>query len=74
MISENNLVDNVVRDAFFDDKSFSRSTWRGNYWGRSRLLPKPILGVTKVVINEDLKISVPVFNVDWRPAKEPYEI
>jgi nitrous oxidase accessory protein len=48
---------------------FSRSLsnfWDGNYWGRPRLLPKPIRG--------SIGIFIPWFNFDWHPAQEPYDI
>ena len=43
--------------------------WSENYWGRPRILPKPIFGI--MVIGS---VPIPWFNFDWNPAQEPYDI
>jgi parallel beta-helix repeat protein len=62
----NNFIENNC-SAFFKDSFFNR--WIGNYWEISQLRPYPIFG--KIVFG---KISVHWFNIDWLPAKEPYDI
>ena len=61
-ISRNNFLNNK------EDASFrgADNKWKRNYWNRSRLLPKLIVGQTSSVI--------PSFDCDWRPAQEPYDI
>jgi len=64
-ITENTFTDNVVRAAFFEQKSFfSTNYWRGNYWDRPRILPKIIVG--KMWIGA---LPVPWVDFDWRPAR-----
>ncbi len=41
------------------------NTWDKNYWGRPRLFPKIIFGTI---------LFIPWINIDWNPAKEPYDI
>ncbi|MFX0185315.1 MAG: nitrous oxide reductase family maturation protein NosD [Candidatus Hodarchaeota archaeon] len=65
-IKENNFIENDI-SAYFENSLLNR--WIRNYWDRPRLLPYPIFG------NMELgKITIPWFNIDWRPAKEPYDI
>ena len=60
-IKENNFIGNT-RPAVF----CSLSNWRGNYWDKPRLLPKPIFGT--------IFIFIPWVQFNWHPAKEPYDI
>ena len=62
MIIKNNFIGNK-RQAFFEEPPFNR--WRQNYWNRPRILPKLIFGFIQ---------DIPWFNIDWLPAKEPYDI
>ena len=39
----------------------SNNIWDGNYWNEPRSLPKPIFGIFGI-------------DIDWNPAKEPYDI
>ena len=41
--------------------------WDGNYWNEPRSIPKPILGAISLV-------NIPFFQIDWHPAKQPYNI
>ena len=66
-ILKNNFLGNKW-SAFF--RADWTNTWKQNYWNRPRILPKLIFG-TFVVIGS---IQIPWFNIDWRPAKEPYDI
>ena len=72
-IKNNNFKGNILH-AQFDDSLFN--TWEGNYWGRSRLFPKFIFGML-CIIPPDLYsegLYIPWVNIDWNPAKEPYDI
>ena len=72
-VLQNNLLDNVDSDASFTyaywDKIFPLNQWEGNYWSRTRLLPKPIFGLF-YFYNFDMLC----FMFDWHPAQEPYDI
>jgi len=64
-ILKNNFLGNK-RHAFFKNCT---NTWKQNYWNRPRILPKLIFGIIKIG-----SIWIPWFNIDWCPAKEPYDI
>ena len=49
------------------DPSISFITWKNNYWGRFRILPKLLLGV-------DSGGKLVQLKVDWNPARKPYEV
>jgi len=42
--------------------------WNGNYWNRSRILPKPIIGEISFRGK-----TIPWINFDWHPLMKPYE-
>lgn len=72
---ENNIIDNKMTDAYFQAAGFSecRNKWRNNYWNEPRTFPKVIRGelfIDLLVIT----IRLPGINIDWNPAKEPYNI
>jgi len=67
-VQENNLLENQ-QQAFFTSSFFSK--WQQNYWNKSRLLPKVIPGQFGGMI---IHKRIPLVNIDWRPAKEPYDI
>ncbi|MCK4365473.1 MAG: hypothetical protein KAW45_05440 [Thermoplasmatales archaeon] len=46
-----------------------KNYWNKNYWNRPRFLPKTIKGLRTIG-----KISSPWINIDWSPAKKPYDI
>jgi parallel beta-helix repeat protein len=72
-IQKNNFLDNK-RAAFFYNNveiKWKRNTWKQNYWNRPRILPKLIFGEIEVI---EESIFMPWFNIDWRPAKKPYDI
>ena len=75
IIEHNNFINNKPIDAFFTitDSSISNQ-WNENYWGRPRMLPKPILGCIRLSMIPMDMIGIPWFAIDWYPAKEPYEI
>ena len=73
VISRNNFLDNLPH-IFFTDSY--RNKWIRNYWDEFRFFPKIIVG----------RFTIPSFNpyeppsyfkwinIDWFPAKEPYDI
>jgi len=63
IIIENNFINNE-KDAFIIVSFLNH--WKQNYWNRPRILPKLIFGLNLFFI--------PWFNIDWHPAKEPYDI
>jgi len=63
-IFENNFLDNSL-SAFF---IISSNQWQGNYWNRPRIFPKLIFG--RIGRN----FLIPWLNIDWHPAREPYDI
>ncbi|UCF13478.1 MAG: right-handed parallel beta-helix repeat-containing protein [Thermoplasmatales archaeon] len=69
VIKNNNFIDNSKVDAFFHiglDSFPFLNRWFNNYWGRPRLLPKPIFGLNL--------FFVPWIQFDLRPALLPYDI
>ena len=74
IITKNNFRNNVRYHVFdvFSVKAFWRNSWDANYWNRTRLLPKIIFGLLDLPGNN--YISIPWLNVDWHPAKKPYNI
>ena len=73
---ENNFIDNK-EDAFFTNSFLNR--WKKNYWNESRILPKRIHGkiVLKWIVynlRPSLQFIIPWVDIDWCPAKEPYDI
>ncbi len=63
----NNFKDNKQRNALFSD--CNNTVWDSNYWNRPHILPKIIFGKIK-----HGNITIPWINIDWHPAKEPYDI
>ncbi len=72
LIKKNNFIDNQIHGlSKYWNFSLFRNKWDGNYWGRSRILPKIIFGL-KMIGNF---LGIPFrFDVDWHPAKEPYDL
>jgi parallel beta-helix repeat protein len=67
-ITMNTFMKNIVHARFFKLGIYS-NTWDHNYWGRPRILPKPIFGL------KSMYTIYPGFVVfDWHPAQEPYDI
>jgi len=69
VISMNTFMKNIFH-ARFSNTGFSSGTiWKENYWGRPRILPKPIFGI------KNIYYSYPGFiEFDWHPAQKPYDI
>ena len=66
-IQENNFIGIKEEQAYFLCSYFS--SWYKNYWGQSYVLPKIISGV---VGGDNIRFIF--INIDWRPAREPYDI
>ena len=70
-VKYNNFIKNEHLHMVFSygtfDSPIQRLTnrWFGNYWGRPRLLPYPVLGAI---------FLLPTIQFDWRPALLPYDI
>lgn len=67
-INNNNFINNQIQAQFMWGWPLFRgftNRWSGNYWGESRILPYPVRGVF---------IFIPLVQLDWSPAKEPYSI
>jgi parallel beta-helix repeat protein len=60
-IIKNNFEKNKYH-SYIDGCLFNK--WDQNYWSRSRFFPKIIFGHF---------LFLPWFNIDWNPAKEPYD-
>ena len=70
--NDNEIIHNTfmknVRNVFFAD---SRNEWDQNYWGRPRYIPRIVVGGKTVMPYVYL---MPWFEIDWNPAKEPYDL
>jgi len=72
--ANNHVLKNNLKRVLF--KGFSRfitslkTNWDGNYWGRGRILPKPLIGF-KIISGIPIPSQI---EFDWRPAQEPYDI
>lgn len=66
-ISNNNFINNDVHAIGTHGKFIwmISNRWNGNYWGKGRILPYPILSSVFIF---------PCLQFDWRPAQEPYDI
>jgi parallel beta-helix repeat protein len=51
-----------------------KNRWVGNYWDRSRLLPKFIVGKKISYITPNIHVMLPTIEIDRYPAQEPYDI
>ena len=66
-VSMNTFMKNIFHARFYNTQF--PTDWDQNYWGRSRILPKPIIGI------KEINHFFPRFiEFDWHPAQEPYDI
>ncbi|UCD13227.1 MAG: right-handed parallel beta-helix repeat-containing protein [Thermoplasmatales archaeon] len=83
-VSCNNFINNIrnANDVFyifslrdiFKIRKYG-NVWDGNYWGKPRPLPKIIFGYFRFERSPpNPAIPILFFNVDWHPAREPYDI
>jgi parallel beta-helix repeat protein len=63
-----------ARSLFRSPKLYLNSYWDGNYWGRSRSVPKVIFGFIKIMSIFRFWGIPAKIQFDWHPAKEPYDI
>ena len=66
-IISNNFIDNIKHTRFFN----YGNRWDRNYWGEPLSHPKIIFGGLSAL---GFFYLIPWFNIDLRPAKEPYNI
>jgi len=69
-ILKNNFIDNE-EDAYFWQNIFNR--WKQNYWNEPLKHPKIIYGKL-ILVGDSMPLELTVINIDWRPAKESYDI
>ncbi|UCF12303.1 MAG: hypothetical protein JSW06_09720, partial [Thermoplasmatales archaeon] len=75
IITKNNIYLNYFMTAHFSYTGPRHDNdWISNYWGRPRFLPKIIRGVTGIPFRQGYLMIIPVFDFDFSPAKEPYDI
>ncbi len=67
----NNFLENV-EDAYFLDPINADNSWNENYWGRPRILPRPIIGDLVIRDISPHPTSIPWVKFDWHPARESY--
>jgi len=82
IVYHNNFINNKAHHAFF--VRITRITtiinfnkWDGNYWDNWIGLEQPFFSrFPKIIIGHLTRgrPKIPVFNFDWHPAKEPYDI
>jgi parallel beta-helix repeat protein len=70
-ILRNNFLDNKRSAKFYALSPDSNNIWDCNFWNQGRILPKLIFGSYHL---ENDRIWVHWFNIDWHPAKEPFNI
>jgi len=67
IIHHNNFIMNYIQATFTSSYMMRHNpytnNWDGNYWGRPRILPKPIVGWWAPFL---------WLNFDWHPAMQPY--
>jgi parallel beta-helix repeat protein len=70
-IIKNNFIGNE-KDAYFWQNIF-RNRWKQNYWNEPLNHPKIIYGKL-ILVGHSMPLELTVINIDWHPAKEPYDI
>jgi len=77
LFSKNNFIFNHTNLIYLVRKNIisidSDNKWEGNYWNRARVLPVLIWG-TKFIKLFNYRNMIPWLDIDWHPAKEPYDI
>jgi nitrous oxidase accessory protein len=72
-IKNNNFNSNKINVYILEQpEDISHISIDGNYWGRPRVIPKPIFGLIKYA--PGILTNIPWIFIDWHPAKEPYDI
>jgi len=70
LFSSNNFIDND-KDVHFED---SDNKWEGNYWNDIFRNVKVLFGTKQIGMIIFIPIMIPWMDIDWHPAKEPYDI
>ena len=82
-INNNNFINNTNHSFFrffIGFQKHPRNNWTGNYWDDwHSSLPRPIRGTNELILfvlrpGAVYTLPFPWFNIDWHPAKEPYNI
>ena len=71
LIQYNNFINNT-NQAFFENALLNK--WTANYWNESSISPYFIFGRLLPFYMFRRLVFIPWINVDWHPAKEPYDI
>ena len=74
LISQNNFIDNEYTGKDFTFFNSRYNKWERNYWNRTRILPYFIFGKFIIEFSPIWVIEIRWFNIDWFPAKKPYDI
>lgn len=82
-VDHNNFLHNEKDVEFFESRGLLQikktvAAWGHNYWGRSSCYPKCIMGIREINVGflpyAGIVFKIPWCNVDWNPAREPYDI
>jgi parallel beta-helix repeat protein len=65
-INKNNFYRNEKSASFWQSTT---NNWDNNYWDKSRIFPKIIIGKTG-----NAWFGLPWINIDWHPAEDPFDI
>jgi len=71
-ITHNNFYENKRDAKTRVDWGYGRNWWDENYWGRSRMLPKPIFGKACIFSIGILRLNIPYVEFDRHPLQEPF--
>jgi len=81
IIQKNNFLHNTRQALFWhyisliNPENPERNIWNQNYWNRTRILPKLIIGLIILIYPIPIiPIPLPWLNIDWHPALKPYDI
>lgn len=72
------ILDRILFIKLVEKYPIRRSEWEGNYWGKPRSIPYLIPGWFNLWFDihwrNPFHIQGNSFQIDWNPAKEPYDI
>ena len=77
IIYQNNFINNKLEATItktFIDSRIAKNIWSENFWDIPRVKPKLIFGSYEIMILVIRIPIIPIVEVDWHPAKEPYDI
>jgi parallel beta-helix repeat protein len=70
IIKNNNFLYSTICTFF----NCCENYWNSNYWRRPRFIPYIIIGIKEININGLKTIRGPSVNIDWNPAKKPFDV